>query len=291
MSRREPSVLSSDPDAEAADEAASAAKADERAAADGGAAEPAATAAKPADATAAEPADATAAKSDEQAAEPDDAPAAERDDRAAKPDAPAAEPDATTSKPDDQAEAAVPAPSQSGDTLPMAGATAAEASPPRRAAARQGPVFYVAGFWRRLLGAAIDLAAIVPVSLLLGWIAGAVVGLHLPPSRHRGLDFWLDLFLAKDPALLGGIGLLLAIAVVYLFLFQLTMARTPGMRLLKLRIIDAYGDPPSMGRVLARTAGYLVALGTLGLGFLWIGFDSEKRGLQDWIAGTYVVKD
>jgi uncharacterized RDD family membrane protein YckC len=29
---------------------------------------------------------------------------------------------------------------------------------------------------------------------------------------------------------------------------------------------------------------------TLGLGFLWIGFDSEKRGLQDWVSGTYVVK-
>jgi uncharacterized RDD family membrane protein YckC len=28
----------------------------------------------------------------------------------------------------------------------------------------------------------------------------------------------------------------------------------------------------------------------LFLGFLWIGFDSEKRGLHDWIAGTYVVR-
>jgi uncharacterized RDD family membrane protein YckC len=26
------------------------------------------------------------------------------------------------------------------------------------------------------------------------------------------------------------------------------------------------------------------------LGFLWVGFDSEKRGLHDWIAGTYVIK-
>jgi uncharacterized RDD family membrane protein YckC len=23
---------------------------------------------------------------------------------------------------------------------------------------------------------------------------------------------------------------------------------------------------------------------------LWMGFDSEKRGLQDWIAGTYVIR-
>jgi uncharacterized RDD family membrane protein YckC len=26
------------------------------------------------------------------------------------------------------------------------------------------------------------------------------------------------------------------------------------------------------------------------LGFFWVGFDSEKRGLHDWIAGTYVIK-
>ena len=32
------------------------------------------------------------------------------------------------------------------------------------------------------------------------------------------------------------------------------------------------------------------SVATLGLGFFWIGFDSEKRGLHDWLAGTYVVK-
>jgi uncharacterized RDD family membrane protein YckC len=28
----------------------------------------------------------------------------------------------------------------------------------------------------------------------------------------------------------------------------------------------------------------------LALGFLWIGFDREKRGLHDWLADTYVVR-
>jgi hypothetical protein len=40
----------------------------------------------------------------------------------------------------------------------------------------------------------------------------------------------------------------------------------------------------------ARCAGYLAGIATLFLGFLWIGFDHEKRGLQDWIAGTYVIR-
>ena len=43
-------------------------------------------------------------------------------------------------------------------------------------------------------------------------------------------------------------------------------------------------------RCLARCGGYLAGVATLFLGFLWMGFDSEKRGLQDWIAGTYVIR-
>ena len=35
----------------------------------------------------------------------------------------------------------------------------------------------------------------------------------------------------------------------------------------------------------------MAGLATLGLGFLWIAFDSEKRGLHDWLSGTYVVKE
>lgn len=152
------------------------------------------------------------------------------------------------------------------------------------------PTFYVAGFWRRLAAAAVDLAIILPVAYLLCLLGGALAGVHLPQSRHHGLDFWLDLFLDSDPALLGALGLTLAIGAIYAMVFQVTAARTPGMRLLKTRIIDVYGDPPSTGRALARTAGYLAGVATLALGFLWIGFDSEKRGLHDWVSGTYVVK-
>lgn len=163
----------------------------------------------------------------------------------------------------------------------------ADASPRSRS---KGPVFYVAGFWSRLAAAAVDLAVIVPVSLLMTWIAGIIAGVSLPQSRHRGIDFWLDLLLASDPALLGTLGLMVAIAAIYVLVFQITLARTPGMRVMSLRIIDQYGDAPSVGRAAARTAGYLAAMATLGLGFLWIGFDSEKQGLHDWLSGTYVVK-
>ncbi len=161
---------------------------------------------------------------------------------------------------------------------------------PARSSRNAAPKFYVGGFWMRLLAGLVDAAIILPISLLLCKVASALADLHIPASRVQGLDFWLDLLLAGDPAVFGAVGLTLAIACTYSMIFHISMGRTPGMRALKLRIIDVYGDNPSTPRALARTAGYLLGVASLGLGFLWIAFDSEKRGLQDWVAGTYVVK-
>ena len=161
---------------------------------------------------------------------------------------------------------------------------------PSRSSRPSAPTFHAAGFWRRARAAFIDLSVILPVALVLAWLSGKVTGVHLPESRHHGIDFWLDLLLASDPALLGIIGLCLATATVYVLVFQVTWACTLGMRLSRIHIIDIYGDSPSIVRVIARTAGYLATVATLGLGFVWIGFDRERRGLHDWLSGTYVVK-
>lgn len=203
--------------------------------------------------------------------------------RDAKPDP---DPSPAGSGPADRDDTARP-PAPSFSELPPVPAGSGAGARTRR---RQPPTFRAAGFWRRLGGGLVDLAIIVPLSLLLSWIAGAIAGISLPESRHYGVDFWLDLLLASDPALMGILGLLLAIGSIYALVFQITLAATPGMRLAKTRIIDLYGDPPSTARALARTAGYLAGVFTLALGFLWIGFDSEKRGIHDWLAGTYVVR-
>lgn len=167
---------------------------------------------------------------------------------------------------------------------------AREVLPPRPR--REAVSVIVVGFWRRLLAAAIDLAIILPAALLITVIASRVTGVRLPPSNLRllDIDLWIDLVLASDPALVMAIVLFTAIGLTYLLIFQIILGRTLGMRVLGIRIIDIYGDRPSAGRCVARCAGYLAGVATLFLGFLWMGFDSEKRGLQDWIAGTYVIR-
>ncbi len=162
---------------------------------------------------------------------------------------------------------------------------------PTTVGARSAPATVrVAGFWRRFAAAAIDVGVIVPVSLVLTWIASAIAGIHLPPGKHTDLDFWLDLMLTSDPAVMTAVIIALAVTSIYLFVFQATIQQTLGMRVMQIRVIDVYGDPPSYLRVGLRTTGYLASLATLFLGFLWIGFDPEKRGLHDWIAGTYVIR-
>ena len=166
------------------------------------------------------------------------------------------------------------------------------ASYPAAAVRGQAPTVYVHGFWRRAVAAAIDLAVVLPVAALLGWVASAISGVGLPPMKIGlfDIDLWIDLVLAMDPGLVMAMVLIWAIGLSYLALFHIARGQTLGMRVMKMRIIDAYGESPSPRRCLVRVLGYVVNVATLGLGFLWIGFDSEKRGLHDWIAGTYVVR-
>lgn len=179
--------------------------------------------------------------------------------------------------------------------MPDPGPARAPSGPPLRPSTGvrgQAPTVFVVGFWKRLAAATIDLLVIGPAALLITLIASKIAGVHLPPSNLKVLDvdMWIDLVLAKDPALIMGLVLLIAISVTYLLVFQIVVGRTLGMRLFKMKIIDVYGDRPSPARCVARCAGYLAGVATLFLGFLWMGFDSEKRGLQDWIAGTYVIR-
>ncbi len=167
-------------------------------------------------------------------------------------------------------------------------ATAAAAPRPRpRPAAR---TVTAAGFGRRLGAAMIDLAIIVPVAIALIALAAAIADIHPPPSRVRGLDFWLDLLLVSDPAMMTGIVIAVAVGALYAYVFQATLGQTIGMRVLGLRVIDVYGERPSLPRIGLRVVGYLLGVMTLSLGYLWIAFDAEKRGLHDWIAGAYVIR-
>lgn len=177
-------------------------------------------------------------------------------------------------------------------TPPAAGTPASNSREVPPPAKRVGAEVFVVGFWKRSLAAAIDCAIVLPAALAMTAIASVVAGVHMPPSnmRLRDIDLWIDLAIATDPALIMGLVLFGAIGWTYLLVFHIARGRTIGMRAMHIKVIDIYGDPPSPRRSVVRCAAYLASAVTLFLGFLWVGFDREKRALHDWIAGTYVIR-
>src|SRR4051812_25803436 len=106
------------------------------------------------------------------------------------------------------------------------------------------PTVHVVGFWKRGIAAAIDFLVIIPVALLLTLVIGKIAGIHMPPSNLHltDVDLWLDLLLRTDPALVMLLSMVTAIAMLYALVFQITQGRTLGMRVMKLKIIDVWGD-------------------------------------------------
>lgn len=65
---------------------------------------------------------------------------------------------------------------------------------------------------------------------------------------------------------------------------------TPGKRLMSLRIVQFENrQPPTKKQFALRSIGYVIAAIPFGLGYLWIIFDKDKRGLHDYMSGTQVI--
>ena len=75
----------------------------------------------------------------------------------------------------------------------------------------------------------------------------------------------------------------------YVVLFWSGAGRTPGMNLLRVRVRDESGGPPSVGRSIVRALVTWVSIIPLFAGYLPVLFDRRRRGLPDLIAGTEVV--
>lgn len=122
--------------------------------------------------------------------------------------------------------------------------------------------------WQRIAACLID-ATIIGCVL---WLLGLVVS-HIARGVVAGQSF-----LINDAAL-----------VIYMTTFLTRDGWTPGMRLLRIRVIGEDGSPLSQGRAALRSVMYLVSLGVLFLGVLAISKDPRGQGWHDKVAHTLVV--
>jgi uncharacterized RDD family membrane protein YckC len=115
--------------------------------------------------------------------------------------------------------------------------------------------------------------------LAVCWAAAAVVTALFGELRPT----WLAALLVTWGSLI--------VTAAYLVLFWSSAGRTPGMHILRLRVQDHRGQPPSIGRSLVRVVATWISIVPFFAGYLPVLFDERRRGLPDFIAGTEVVYD
>lgn len=80
--------------------------------------------------------------------------------------------------------------------------------------------------------------------------------------------------------------------IVATILFWRYKCATPGKMWLKMKVVDEVtGEPMSYLQSTIRYFAYIISIIPLGLGFLWIIWDSKKQSWHDKIARTVVVRD
>ena len=140
------------------------------------------------------------------------------------------------------------------------------------------------GFFRRAYALSIDLFVIALLSAIMG--AMAYVGYKVGLSAHGQVisgDNAAALFAILT---LGWLGLIAA----YFIVMHGLGGQTIGKMLLGLRVVGDDRQPPSFRQAALR---WLAAVGfaPIGLGFLWVLWQSEKRGWHDFVARTWVVRE
>jgi uncharacterized RDD family membrane protein YckC len=116
------------------------------------------------------------------------------------------------------------------------------------------------------------------VVLVVGALVGAVASF-----AGTSLADWLVVVLA-------GSGWTLFVGAYFVF-FWTALGQTPGMRLAALHLTGHDGRTPRATRSVVRFAVTLLAIAPLCVGLVPILFDGRRRALQDFVAGTYVVRD
>ena len=99
-------------------------------------------------------------------------------------------------------------------------------------------------------------------------------------------------FLESEAFIQGPTDFLLSwiVPALYVIIFLNMKGATPGKMVMAIRVVDSrtFGKP-SLGSLVVRYFGLFLSTIPLGLGFLWVAWDKEKRGFHDKLAGTAVI--
>ncbi len=126
----------------------------------------------------------------------------------------------------------------------------------------------------RLRAALLDFAAVAGLTALFGLAAGLSLGFP-HPQRAAG---WAVLLLF--PALWTGL---------YILLSYYLCGATPGMRRLRLQVLDFQGHPCNAAQLRLRAWMSLLSLAALGVGFIWAYVDDEGLSWHDHLSQSFIA--
>ena len=128
-----------------------------------------------------------------------------------------------------------------------------------------------AGFWIRFGAKIVDGIILQVAARILGLFVGLA---------FKGTDaaVWVA----------GGLGLI--INAIYVIYFNGKYGATPGKMVCKIEIIRPDGSRLTYGRATGRYFAEILSSLTLGIGYLMVAWDEEKRALHDRVADTRVVR-
>jgi uncharacterized RDD family membrane protein YckC len=148
-----------------------------------------------------------------------------------------------------------------------------------------------AGFWIRLVARIIDAVIVgIPFGILFGVFAVAS-GVFAGTANSLNQDAQ-----GATAAVLGGTFILLylialVVQVGYWIYFWGSTGSTLGMRLLRLRVVDANtGGPIGYGRATVRFLMSIVNSWACYIGWIWVAFDPRKQGWHDKVANSVVIQ-
>ena len=148
-----------------------------------------------------------------------------------------------------------------------------------------------AALWQRITAFIVDGALVGGVLALYVGLAAALISPRGVPTQLTGIDGVMARVHQLSSVLAPCVALALVLGLVYAAAFALLWnGRTPGRRLLGIRLVDRTGLAPTPGRAITRAVLAVVSFVPFLAGFWLALFDRRGQTLHDKLTQTFVVR-
>ncbi len=153
-----------------------------------------------------------------------------------------------------------------------------------------------AGFWIRLASFLIDNILVFIGSLIFGVVLVAILITIFPDLAGNPVDeyTWDAILTASEsPATWLDWAIFVFFFIFGIAYFTIAIGwkgQTLGKLMLGLKVVRTDGRRAGFLHAFVRSLGYLLSISSIGIGFLVIAWNDQKRGLHDFISDTKVIK-